>query len=237
MSKLVVFSGAGLSAESGIPTFRDKNGLWENHKVEDVADYTTWVKNHDLVQRFYSARRTQLGSVKPNAAHYEIAEWSKKYEVINLTQNIDDLLERAGCTNVVHLHGFLKEMRCMNESCGHIWDIGYTEYDGSPCPSCGHTLIKPNVVFFNEMAPEYSTLNRILFNLTNEDVVIVVGTMGNVVPISYFLDGVPSTNFLANLEPSAFIDEVYFKNCFYEPASVSFPKLTKILEQYLISKI
>lgn len=241
MGKLVVFSGAGLSAESGVATFRDKNGLWENHRVEDVADFNTWKKNFRLVHTFYNQRRTQLQTVEPNAAHLEIAKWQQQYEMFNLTQNIDNLLERAGCTNVYHLHGYLTEMRCVSMShvgdsygvCNHVWDIGYNEYDFSPCPKCGNGWVKPKVVFFHEEAPLYSDLYEIFSSLTIDDVVVVIGTLGNVVPIYSLLFDRPSYNILCNLEESQYIPDDAFHQVFYEPATQSLPKVSEILKQRL----
>src|ERR1700748_76022 len=108
--QLIIFSGAGLSAESGIATFRDNaNSLWNRFDPTVLAHYATWRQNFDRVHEFYNWRRSQLADVVPNAAHYAIADWQKRYETIVFTQNVDDLLERAGCSNVVHLHGKLVE--------------------------------------------------------------------------------------------------------------------------------
>ena len=126
-NQIVVFSGAGISAESGVPTFRDKDGLWEKHKIEDVCDISTWEANYDLVHKFYDQRREQLGTVYPNLAHSMIAYWQKKYHekalVRNITTNIDDLFERAGVTNTIHLHGYIPEVTC--RICGKFSNIGY----------------------------------------------------------------------------------------------------------------
>lgn len=112
MKKMVVFSGAGLSAESGIPTFRDSDGLWENHKVEDVADPDGWRRDPELVLKFYQQRFDAISNAEPNDAHKAIADMQDRYDIINYTQNIDNLLERAGCQNVQHMHGsvFRKKM-------------------------------------------------------------------------------------------------------------------------------
>ena len=108
MKKLVVFSGAGMSAESGISTFRDADGLWENHNIEDVATPEAWRKNPALVQRFYNERRKQIISVDPSKAHSLVAQFQENYHLDVITQNIDDLHERAGCKNVLHLHGNIR---------------------------------------------------------------------------------------------------------------------------------
>src|SRR5256885_643165 len=111
MNKVVVLTGAGVSAESGLKTFRDSDGLWEEYRIEDVATFDAWQKNQKLVLEFYNQRRKQVLAAKPNAAHLAIAELEKKYDVHVVTQNIDDLHERAGSTNVLHLHGQIKKSR------------------------------------------------------------------------------------------------------------------------------
>jgi len=110
--RAVVFSGAGLSAESGIPTFRGSDGLWENHRIEDVASPEGWARNPKLVLNFYAMRFEKVQSVQPNAGHFALAKLQEKFEVINITQNIDNLLERAGCKNVWHLHGRVDWQKC-----------------------------------------------------------------------------------------------------------------------------
>ena len=233
MSKIVIFSGAGISAESGIPTFRDKNGLWENHKVEDVADYNTWKDNYDLVHKFYNERRNDLLTVEPNAAHHAVSRWINEYKnVIVITQNIDDLFERAGCSNVIHLHGDLQELKC--EACGEIWNIGYGSWDNkiSLCPNLkcnSHKCVKPNVVFFHENAPLYHVLDMTLESLEHDDTFVVIGTMGNVVPIGSYLRYAPGMKILNNLEPNIALPNDVFDHTFYMPASKAIVKIDKIL--------
>jgi NAD-dependent deacetylase len=241
MSKIVVLSGAGLSAESGIATFRDKNGLWENHKIDEVANYMTWKQNFNLVHRFYNERRSAMASVEPNAAHYLYAELATKYagRYVHLTQNIDNLLERAGhpkdessTSPLFHLHGFLTEMKC--EACGHIWDIGYTEFDAGNhrCPVCpSRNGIKPNVVFFYENSPMYTFMHRAIRDLTKDDVVIVTGTMGQVLPITALFYDAPGYKILNNLEPSVDIDGSIFDECLYMPATQAAPLIRKAVEE------
>jgi NAD-dependent deacetylase len=181
--KLIVFSGAGLSAESGISTFRDANGLWENHRIEHVCHYPTWRANKKLVFDFYNQRRMQLNSVEPNAAHHAIAAIEKELgedKFIHITQNIDDLIERAG-GSAIHVHGNLRELKC--EHCNALWDIGYTEAPHDlTCPNCNRVGdVKPYVVFFGERAPYYPKMWEIFSNVTDDDVVLVIGTSGNVI--------------------------------------------------------
>src|ERR1043165_7736588 len=125
--KLAVITGAGLSAESGLRTFRDQNGLWENHRIEEICHYGTWRDNFDKVHTFYNMRRVQLGEVQPNVGHRALAKWESQYDTTLLTQNVDDLLETSGAQNVVHLHGHLTRMKC--SSCNHSWDIGKRAWD------------------------------------------------------------------------------------------------------------
>jgi len=181
MKKVMILSGAGLSAESGIRTFRDHDGLWEEYDVMQVCSTEGWRADRDLVTRFYNARRKDLADKSPNAAHYAIAELQKRYpgRIWNLTQNVDDLLERAGCDEVIHLHGTLRDLRC--ESCGHVWDVGYaeqTEYDC--CPRCKSDAVRHNVVMFGESAPMY----RKIYEAVNDaDLFVAIGTSGQVIDI------------------------------------------------------
>jgi NAD-dependent deacetylase len=234
MPKLIVFSGAGLSAESGLATFRNTpSGLWENHPIDKVCNYLTWEENFDLVHGFYNMRRSQLASVKPNAAHQMIAEWQSRYETVILTQNVDDLLERAGCTDVVHLHGFLPEMMC--EACGHVWNIGYAQLDlAGRCPKCqSRKGIKPNVVFFHQEAPRYEDYYRMLRSLKKEDVVVVVGTSGAVIPISYHLATCPGYKIFNGLEAADIPDS--FDENLLMPATEAFPLIDRTLKRCWIT--
>lgn len=234
MRKLVILSGAGLSAESGIPTFRDKDGLWENYRIEEVCNYHTWQQNYNLVHQFYNQRRVHLGKVEPNAAHRFIARWEAAYPTVILTQNIDDLLERAGCHEVHHLHGFLTRMRCF--ACGHQWEIGYQAWWETDRCSCGNRrLVKPDVVFFGEAAPMYAHLYETLDSLSKEDILLVVGTRGNVLPIDAIAHSVPCIKILNNLVPSEEINERRFDHVFFEPATQAFPKIDELLKTLLLS--
>ena len=143
--KLVVFSGAGISAESGVQTFRDSNGLWENHRVEDVASPEGFKRNPQMVLDFYNARRTQLNEVLPNKAHLILAELEDDFDVNIITQNVDDLHERAGSTKVIHLHGELKKARPVNSESNIIpWEkdlnLGDLNFEG--------IQLRPHIVWF-----------------------------------------------------------------------------------------
>lgn len=181
MKKIMILSGAGLSAESGIRTFRDHDGLWEEYDVIQVCSTEGWAADRELVTRFYNARRKDLEPKQPNEMHYAIAALQKRYpgQIWNLTQNVDDMLERAGCEEVIHLHGTLRDLRC--ESCGHVWDIGYTEQgDYDCCPRCESAEVRHNVVMFGESAPMYQ---KIYEAVTEADLFIAIGTSGQVIDI------------------------------------------------------
>lgn len=203
MAKLFIFTGSGISVESGVPTYRADKGLWHEYDVTKVCDFRTWLDNYELVHEFYNKRRMELASVKPNHTHDMIAKWQSQYETVLITQNVDNLHEQAGSTDVVHVHGDLTKLRCMSETCGHEWDIGYSEFDPElgRCPHCGYHIVKPAVVFFNEMAPKYSILNDTILNLKDGDVVVVMGTSGQVIPIDIYLMDRPGYKILNNLSP------------------------------------
>lgn len=193
--KVLFFSGAGLSAGSGIPTFRDTDGLWEKYDLDMVCNESTWKKNRKLVHEFYSSRRMALNSVKPNKAHELISQYQKdtRFDIINITQNVDDLLERAGCDNVLHVHGKLTEMKC--ESCGNIWDIGYVEWtENDKCPKCDSVKgVRPNIVMFGGVALNYSKMYKAFESLSTFDNVIMIGTSGSVIPPKYILSRCKNT--------------------------------------------
>jgi len=178
---IMILSGAGLSAESGIKTFRDHDGLWENYDVMQVCSAQGWETDRNLVTQFYNARRRDLQDKEPNRAHLALAELEKKYpdQVYNLTQNVDNLLEKAGCKDIIHLHGTLTDLRC--ESCSHVWDVGYeTQDESESCPRCESSLVRHNVVMFGEAAPEYQ---RIYEAIENCKLFIAIGTSGQVIDI------------------------------------------------------
>ena len=159
MKKITVLTGAGVSAESGVSTFRDSDGLWENHKVEDVASIEGWYRNPSVVLDFYNARRAQLADVRPNAAHRAIAELENEYKVTVVTQNVDNLHERAGSTRVIHLHGELTKVRpenCCNERDGFseetVFDIGTDSIVIGDLAPNGAQL-RPHIVWFGEAVP------------------------------------------------------------------------------------
>ena len=186
--KIVIFSGAGLDRESGVLTFRDcKDGLWNNHRIEDVATPAGWGKNREAVLTFYNERRRQLPDVVPNDGHKLIASLEKDYEVINLTQNVSDLLERGGATNVIHLHGELTKARGSLYShktspVDHVIDIGYNDINiGDKCVHTGSQL-RPHIVWFGEMP---FGVDKGYQAIRDADYLVVIGTSLN---IGYTLD-------------------------------------------------
>lgn len=156
MAKVVIFSGAGISAESGISTFRESGGLWDQYDVSVICNYDSMQKNESLTIEFYDKRRADLESKEPNYAHDMVADLKEKYpdDIAVITQNVDNLFEKAGLRHedVIHLHGFMTEVRCQNPNCEEIFEIGYkSQYDAynNFCPTCG-TKLRPNIVFFGE---------------------------------------------------------------------------------------
>jgi len=234
--QLIIFSGAGLSAESGLSTFRGASGLWENVPLDVVCNFNTWERNFDAVHAFYDARRTAAIGVKPNLAHQTIADWQKRWpdRVRVLTQNVDPLLEQAGCENVVHLHGDVLSMHCV--ACDLQWKIETSVYDQSGCPTCHQKkTVKPAVVFFNQAAPEYETLHAIVRSLRPIDTAIVVGTSGTVLPADQLFGHSRAYSVLANLEPGKEMNETVFSEKHYGPATQTLPVLTELIEKRMAS--
>jgi NAD-dependent deacetylase len=183
--RLYVFSGAGLSAESGISTFRTGDGIWSHANIDEVCNYLTWRRNRPAVFRFYNQRISECADARPNDAHRLLAQWQDTWgtERVHLvTQNIDDMLEQAGARQVTHLHGDMISLLCTD--CDYRFPANGPGLDPkAACPSCGGVEgVKPGVVFFNEAAPEYETLWRIQDAMTPDDLFIAVGTAFEVIP-------------------------------------------------------
>jgi NAD-dependent deacetylase len=184
--KLIALTGAGISAESGVATFRDSGGLWEGHKVEDVATPEGWERNPKLVLDFYNERRKKALEVKPNRGHEILAELEKDFEVTIITQNVDDLHERAGSTNVVHLHGKLFESRSTLDP-SLIYPIkGWELKLGDKCER--GSQLRPNIVWFGEAVPMIEVASVIV---STADIFLVVGTSMVVYPAAGLIDYVP----------------------------------------------
>jgi NAD-dependent deacetylase len=196
MKKLVVLTGAGMSAESGIKTFRDSGGLWEEHRVEDVASPMGWVLNRKLVLKFYNDRRRELARCEPNAGHLGLAALEKHFDVHVITQNIDNLHERAGSSDVVHLHGELTKARSTKDS-DLIYDIGYKDInEGDKC-ELGSQL-RPHIVWFGEAVPMIEEAVKIT---SQADIFVVIGTSLNVYPAAGLIEYVPDSASLWLIDP------------------------------------
>jgi NAD-dependent deacetylase len=187
LQNIVILTGAGISAESGLETFRASDGLWNNHRVEDICTPEALARDRTLVQTFYDARRAALATVAPNAAHLALArldaEWPGKLLVV--TQNVDDLHERAGASRMLHMHGELKSALC--EACGvrTLWDGPLI--DGPECPNCGtEGALRPDIVFFGEMPYGLEVIEEAI---AAADLFVSIGTSGAVYPAAGFVQG------------------------------------------------
>ena len=194
MKHIVVLTGAGMSAESGLKTFRDANGLWEGHDVMAVASPEGFIANPELVFEFYNQRRKQLLDVKPNAAHYDLASLEHQYKVTIITQNVDDLHERAGSTNVIHLHGELLKVRSTkNEDLVKPWtnnlNLGDLDENGNQ--------LRPHIVWFGEAVP---LIDKAVDICNTANVLLIIGTSMQVYPAASLIHYVPENT------PSYFID-------------------------------
>lgn len=207
MKKIVIFSGAGLSAESGIPTFRDLGGLWTEHRLEDVATPEGWMRNQELVLNFYARRFVEMLQCQPNAAHRAIAKLAGVFDVVCITQNIDTLLERAEVREVWHLHGRIDRQKCewhfdippyyADWHCDYKSKITQPVQLGDLCPKCGRQL-RPDVVWFGEAVDmKMDSLFELLFDV---DVFIGVGTSATVYPAASLL------KFFAAIPEKYFVD-------------------------------
>lgn len=186
MKKLVVFTGAGISAESGLKTFRDADGLWMGYNIQDVATPEAWHTHRDTVQEFYNMRRREVRKAAPNAAHEAIATLQKKYSVQVITQNIDDLHERAGSRDVIHLHGEILKMRSDKDASG-LFDVSEDIPSGAMAPDGGY--LRPHVVWFGEAVPELLNAERAL---RDADIFLVVGTSLQVYPAAGLIYALPA---------------------------------------------
>jgi NAD-dependent deacetylase len=195
--KIVVLSGAGVSAESGIKTFRDADGLWEGHDVMEVASPDGWNKNRALVTEFYNQRRKQLNDVSPNKAHELIASLQNENEVYIVTQNVDDLHERAGSKEVLHLHGELRKVRSTGDSTLiYRWEKDVTDNDPAGYP------LRPHIVWFGEEVPALSEAVDIIHDA---HIVIIIGTSLQVYPAAGLIGYAPQDAQVYYIDPKPFI--------------------------------
>jgi NAD-dependent deacetylase len=225
MKKIVVLTGAGISAESGVRTFRDNNGLWENHRIEEVATPLAWENNQELVLEFYNQRRKQLFEVEPNDGHLWLIKLEEKYDVQIITQNVDDLHERAGSSNVLHLHGELKKVRSTYDA-NLIYTLKQWELKKGDNCELGYQL-RPHIVWFGESVP---MIEKAISIVSDADILIVIGTSMVVYPAASLI------NFVGNDIPKYYIDPKAFQvqgisnlKIIKEKAGVGVPNLVDLL--------
>ncbi|WP_147676088.1 SIR2 family NAD-dependent protein deacylase [Algibacter pacificus] len=225
MKHIVVLTGAGISAESGIKTFRDADGLWEGHNVMEVATPEGFAANPKLVLDFYNQRRTELNTVKPNKAHLDLAELEKEFKVSIITQNVDDLHERAGSTNITHLHGELLKSRssfdktdikpCTTDiKIGDLCDKGYQ--------------IRPHIVWFGEDVP---MLDKAIQICETADILIIIGTSMQVYPAASLIHYVPQQTAVYFIDPKPNMESNKNVTVIAEPATVGISKVIKLLHK------
>jgi NAD-dependent deacetylase len=220
--RIVILTGAGISAESGIDTFRSAGGLWEQHRVEDVATPEGFARNPDLVLNFYDMRRAALAHVAPNAAHMALGRLEREFggELLLVTQNVDDLHERGGSARVLHMHGELKSALCASCETRAPW-LG-TMIDRPPCPVCRAPSLRPDVVWFGEMPYQ---MGRIYQALESCDLFVSIGTSGAVYPAAGFVQEARANGARTlelNLDPSE--GSRFFHESRHGPASVLVPQ-------------
>ncbi len=215
---LVILTGAGVSAESGLSTFRDPDGIWQRVRIEDVATPSAFARDPARVHAFYNARRAQLPAAQPNAAHLALArlqrEWPGPFLLV--TQNVDDLHDRAG-SHPLHMHGELRRVRCLACGTRHGWDADLTT--ATPCPACAAPRLRPDIVWFGEMPME---MDRIGAALDACGLFASIGTSGNVYPAAGFVqDAMHAHRVELNLEPSA--GSALFDEAHHGPATEVVP--------------
>jgi NAD-dependent deacetylase len=221
MDKIVILTGAGISAESGLGTFRDKDGLWTRYPIEDVATPEGFARNPALVHDFYNLRRSHAARATPNAAHLALARLQADYpgEVVIVTQNVDRLHEAAGAQGVIHMHGQLARALCA--SCDHRWDAEVEMSPDAPCPACNAPATRPDVVWFGEM-PYH--MDEILDHLSGAGLFAAIGTSGNVYPAAGFVQEASQAGAHTvelNLDPSAIVSD--FAETRFGPATQIVP--------------
>jgi NAD-dependent deacetylase len=221
MKKIVVLTGAGISAESGIKTFRDADGLWEGHDIMEVASPIGWKNNPEIVLDFYNKRRLQLSEVQPNEAHYSLVKLEEKYQVEIITQNVDDLHERSGSKNVIHLHGELLKMRSsinpnLIYTCKNKIKLGDLCIDNSQ--------LRPHIVWFGEEVPMFEKALEIT---SKADILFIIGTSMQVYPAANLIHYVNKNTPIYFIDPKPTIEKNYFQNLIIIPekASIGVPKI------------
>lgn len=221
MSKIVILTGAGISAESGLGTFRDEGGLWAQHRIEDVATPEAFARNPALVVDFYNTRRAQAAEAIPNAAHEALArlQAAPQHDVFLVTQNVDGLHEKGGAAQVLHMHGALDSALCA--ACDHRWPAPLIMAPGDACPSCGAPMARPDIVWFGEIPYGMEEIDAALAGL---DIFVAIGTSGNVYPAAGFVQVARSMGAHTvelNLEPSETVSQ--FNETHFGPATQIVP--------------
>ena len=230
MSHIVILTGAGISAESGLGTFRDKDGLWTKYDLNEVATPEGFARNPELVHEFYNARRANCQNAQPNAAHTALAHLQSTYpgRVTIITQNVDDLHERGGASDVIHMHGELFGALCA--ACDHRWPAPFEMLPADACPACRATATRPDIVWFGEMPYR---MDEIYQHLSGADLFVAIGTSGNVYPAAGFVAdarAVGVETLELNLEPSAVAGT--FDAARFGPATDVVPLwVTEVLQQ------
>jgi NAD-dependent deacetylase len=225
VKKIVVFTGSGISAESGIKTFRDSGGLWEEYDIQTVATPQAWARNPELVQKFYNQRRKQVLEAEPNPAHHAIKALEDKFETIVVTQNVDDLHERAGSRNIIHLHGIITKSQSSRfpELVYPIegWELGMDAKCEKGFP------LRPHIVWFGEPVPE---IENAMFEVSRSDYFIVIGTSLEVYPAANLIHYASPESFKYLIDPEA-KDLSHFQNMevIREKAGIAVPKLVNQL--------
>jgi NAD-dependent deacetylase len=225
---IVFLTGAGISAESGLSTFRSENGLWNNHRVEDVATIEAYLRNPDYVHQFYNDMRPELFKAEPNPAHLAITELQNNYpaQIDVVTQNVDTLHEKAGNKNIYHIHGQINQIVCMN--CGHVFETWGDITSEDKCEKCGTVgMLKPNIVFFGE---NLLYMNQVDTLLKSCDLFISVGTSGVVYPAAGFVQFAKmfgADTIELNMETTS--NNLLFDRHIYGPAGTTLPAFVKEL--------
>ncbi len=225
--KLVISTGAGISAESGISTFRDANGLWENYNVMDVCSADGFQRNPALVHNFYNDRRAQLAKVKPNIAHLALVNLEQYFDVSIITQNVDDLHERAGSSNILHLHGELMTLRAIDND-NKIFRLNDPNFRSTPDTIIDGHHVRPNIVFFQEAVPMMEPATDIV---ADADIFVVIGTTLQVYPAAALIQYVRRGTPIFYIDPKP-AQVPSFVNVIPEKASAGVPILAKLLQQY-----
>ena len=228
MKRIVVFTGAGVSADSGLSTFRDADGYWDKYRIEDVCTHEAIMRNRELVVRFYNERRKELLGVKPNAAHYAIAELEKDFAVEVITQNVDDLHERAGSTHITHLHGELMKLRSSRDELATVPINGWEQKLDEKHPD--GSLLRPYIVFFGEGVPNMTPAIEIA---RTADIFVVVGTSLAVYPAASLLAYVPENVPIYIVDPGQPSLGYYGSRATHikDRAAVGVPKLVELLRE------